>query len=248
VSPAGNNVAVVSDGNDGDNAGVELHVINSKSKRMRKVSAPSQTQGIIRLGHNDPDFNSNGTKIAFTFNDNAGTDGEPRIGIFACRTKANCTAGKTKLLRKGFANPSWSPDDKLLAVETTDGTGRDIAIIAAKSGIERVRLTTNGDSFAPEFSPDGRHVAYLHRDGTGIDVRVITLDIDQGKITLVQDKAVTSDGEVDGESGVSWSMPRGQRAGGESASEEAAASAAPDDATDEVDEAADGAPPPPPGS
>lgn len=243
VSPAGNNVVVVSDGTDGDNNGVTLHIIDSKSGRMNRVATSSQPLGVIYLGHNDPDFDSTGNKIAFTYNDNSGTEGNPRIGIFTCQTKAKCTRGKTKLLKRGYANPSWSPDGKLLAVETTDGAGRDIAIITAKNGSERVQLTNDGDSFAPEFSPNGDRIAYLKRDGLDIDVRVMTLDIDdRGRITLVSDKAVTSDGTADGNSGVSWYIPKRQRDGS------ASVDATEPDASEEPDAALDEAPPPPPGS
>lgn len=244
VSPAGNNVAVVSDGSDGSADGVELHVVNSKSGRLRKVNAPTEVQATIRLGHNDPDFDPKGTRIAFTYNQSAGTEGDPRIGIFTCQSRSNCSVGKTKLLKSGYANPSWSPDGKLLAVEATSGDGRDIAVISAKGGHERVRLTTGGASFAPEFSPNGDQIAYLRRDGLGIDIRVMTLDIDgRGKITLVDDRPVTSDGAVDGESGLSWYIPKSERARSADPADEADA-----DASENPDDALEGAPPPPPGS
>ena len=243
VSPAGNNVVVVSDGKDGSNNGVTMHTINSKSGRMNRVGTSSESLGQIFLGHNDPDFNSAGTKIAFTYNDNAGTEGNPRIGIFTCQTKSKCSNGKTKLLKRGYANPSWSPDGKLLAVETADGSGRDIAIITAKNGTERVQLTNDGDSFAPEFSPNGDQIAYLKRDKLNIDVRVMTLDIDdRGRITLASDRAVTSDGTADGDSGVSWFIPKGQRA------TNASVDATEPDASEEPDAALAEAPPAPPGT
>lgn len=240
VSSAGNNVAVVSDGPDGAGDGVELHIINAKSGRMRKVSAPSESTGTIMLGHNDPDFSPDGKSIAFTYNGNDGTEGDPRIGILTCRSKSNCTSGKVKLFKSGYANPSWSPSGALLAVETTDGRGRDIAIITSKGGFERVQLTNDGNSFAPEFSPSGDQIAYLKRDGLGIDVRIMSLEIDdKGKISLVDDRPVTSDGEVDGESGLSWYIPRSER----SRSVDAAEAASEEDP--DVEDLLDGAPPPP---
>ena len=246
VSKAGNNVAVVSDGNDGSANEVVLHVINKSSGRMRKVDTPSEAAfSVSGFGHNDPDFSADGTKIAFTYNDNKGTEGNPRIAIFTCQTKANCIIGKTKYLKFGYANPSWSPNGKLLAVETTDSKGRDIAIITAKGGHERVRLTNNGDSFAPEFSPNGDQIAYLKRDGLAIDARVMSLEVDKnGNITLVSDRPVTSDGEVDGHSGLSWFIPKSELSRSVDQAEEDGAEAS--DAPDE--DAPDGAPPPPPGS
>jgi len=244
ISPAGNNVAVVSDGKDGSDDGVALHILNSKSGRLNQVDTSSEWTGTIYLGHNDPDFNGDGTKIAFTYNQTSGTEGDPKIGILTCQSRTKCTSGKTKYLKSGYANPSWSPDGQLLAVETTGDSGRDIAIITSRQGHRRVQLTRGGDSFAPEFSPNGDQIAYLHRDGLNIDVRVMTLEIDeQGKITLVSDKAVTSDGGVDGESGVSWHIPKSQ------VNAQASVDAAEPDASDEpAEDILDEAPPPPPGS
>jgi Tol biopolymer transport system component len=206
VSPNGTTVAVASDGPDGQGA-VELHVINNKTKRMNKVPASGEGD----LGHNDPAFSPDGTRIAYTYNDNRGTEGLPKIGIFTCATRANCSRskGRPKLLKPGFANPSWSPDATWLAVEATEGVGRDIAIISSRRGDVRLRLTDDRNSFAPAVSPDGNQIAYLHREGTDINLRVMTLDVSgNGKITLVSDQAVTVDGLVDGESSPSWYIPK----------------------------------------
>jgi len=246
-------VAVVGDNPNG-NGPVVLHVINAKTGRMGKVPVLSEGD----LGHNNPAFSPDGTKIAYTYNDNRGTDGVPRIVIFTCQSRSNCTQGKSKPLKQGYANPSWSPDGSLLVVEATTGKGRDIAIVTARQGIVRVKLTDDGNSFAPVFSPDGDQIAYLHREGTDIDVRVMTLEIDGlGKITLVDDRAVTTDGGVDGESTPSWYIPADQLA---NFAPQAIASPAADDTAafgdpeepvvnetpdPDAEAASEGAPPPP---
>jgi Tol biopolymer transport system component len=246
-------VAVVSDGPDG-NGPVVLHVINAKTGKIAKVPVPSEGD----LGHNNPAFSPDGTRIAYTYNDNAGTDGMPRIGIHTCVSRANCTQGKNKLLRPGYANPSWSPNGELLAVEATSGKGRDIAIITVRRGDVRVKLTDDGNSFAPVFSPDGDQIVYLHRDGTDIDLRVMTLEIDErGKISLIDDLPVTRDGGVDGESTPSWFIPASERT---NVAPEATPSESAEGTTDAVDldapeadetpdpaadPASEGAPPPP---
>jgi Tol biopolymer transport system component len=248
VGPGGSTLAVVSDGPNGSNEEVTLHLVNAKSGRMRRVATKTED----RFGHNDPAFSPDGTKIAFTYNDNQGSEGNPRIAVLSCAKRGNCGEGKTIYHKRGYANPSWSPDGALLAVESIRGSGRDIAIINAKRGDVRVELTNDGNSFAPEFSPNGDQIAYLHRDGQNIDLRVMTLDFDErGKITLLHDRAVTVDGGLDGGSTPAWFIPSSQRADSPLPPEPEASDAL--DIEEEPSETPGGAseglpPPPPPGS
>jgi Tol biopolymer transport system component len=241
VDPDGGTVAVVSDGPDGTGP-VVLHLLENRGGRLQRVDAPAEGD----LGHNDPDWSPDGSRIAFTFNHAQGTDGVPRVVIHQCRSRKDCVNGKDKELRLGFARPSWSPDGEWLAVEATRGNGRDIAIVDPTRGDVRVLLTDDGNSFAPSVSPEGDQIAYLHRDGVKIDLRLMTLDIAaDGKITLVDDRAVTDDGSIDGESRPAWFIPSDEtpaRGDGEAEATDEAASAAPDSA---VPAASGGAPAPP---
>ncbi|MFO7533678.1 MAG: hypothetical protein R6W93_14565 [Candidatus Limnocylindrales bacterium] len=249
VSPSGKDVVVVSDGPDGSAEEATLHIVNSRTGQLRKVATPAEP----KLGHNDPAFSPDGTKIAFTFNGIGGSDGQPKIAIYTCQTKSNCSVGKVRYLKPGYAHPSWSPDGEMLAVEATDGRGRDIVLLNARRGDVRVELTTDGNSFAPVFSPAGDQIVYLHRDGLNIDLRVMTLEFDDlGRTTMVEDRPVTSDGGIDGASTPSWFIPPAEvpdSADLAAAGDPAAAEPASADETEQpADAAADGAPPPPPGS
>jgi Tol biopolymer transport system component len=203
VSADGSSVAVVSDGPDGS-GDVVLHLVNARNGRMTRIAAPRESG----LGHNDPDFSRDGRRLAFTMNHAQGTDGVPRIGILNCRSKRSCDRGRTKKLRLGYAHPSWSPDGRWIAAESTRGEGRDIVILDPARGDVRVQLTHDGSSFAPVVSPAGDQIAYLHRDGIDIDVRVMDLAFDEdGTITLAGDQPVTQDGNIDGESPPNWFIP-----------------------------------------
>lgn len=206
VSADGSTVAVVSDGPDG-NGPVELHLIGARNGRMRKVAAPAQGD----LGHNDPAFSPDGRKLAFTYNHAQGDIGLPKIAILTCRSRRDCSRGRLKVLRQGYAHPSWSPDGRWLAAEATRGDGRDIVILDPSSGDVRVALTNDGDSFAPVVSPAGDQIAYLHRDGVDVDIRVMDLAFaEDGTISLLADHPVTQDGNIDGESPPNWFIPESE--------------------------------------
>jgi Tol biopolymer transport system component len=243
VSPEGGTVAVVSDGPDG-NGPVELNLIGAKGGRMRKVAARSHAD----LGHNDPDFSADGRKLAFTYNQAQGDIGVPRVGILTCQSRRDCSRGRTKLLRQGYAHPSWSPDGRWIAAEATRGDGRDIVILDPSRGDVRVTLTNDGDSFAPVVSPAGDQIAYLHRDGVNIDIRVMDLAFDEdGTISLLADHPVTQDGNIDGESPPNWFIPSAElEPADDAAFGDAPASADAGDDTTESDQASDEGPPPPP--
>ena len=76
--------------------------------------------------------------------------------------------------RKGYADPSWSPDGSMIAAERVSTNGRDIVILSAKNGAELARLTNDDDSFAPVWSPDGNQIAFLHRHNLGVDLEIMT--------------------------------------------------------------------------
>ena len=59
-----------------------------------------------------------------------------------------------------FAEPSWSPDGKLLLVTSNSiATGADVAV-ASRGGIPQAVVATRADERAARFSPDGRLIAY----------------------------------------------------------------------------------------
>ena len=206
LSPDGKTLALMSDGADGEGP-VVLHTLAARTGANLRST---KVRSIGELGHNDPEWSPDGNRIAFTQNQARGNTGVPRIVIYSCRTRKNCSNGKVKTLKNNYANPSWSPDSSWLAVERTDGTGRDIAIVSARKGDEKARLTTDGNSFAPVVSPDGDQIAYLHRNGVNIDVRIMTLDVSGSGITLIEDVPITTDGGIDPSSTPAWFIPEDQ--------------------------------------
>lgn len=197
VSPDGETIAISSDGESGSGEMV-LSLIATEGGPIE----PAGVEASSGLGHSDPAWSPDGSRIAFTYNARSGSSGAPRIGIF---TIADQTL---QLLRgSGYANPSWSPDGTLIAAERTTRRGRDLVILDAEVGGEVARLTDDGSSFAPAYAPDGTQLAYLHLEGQGVDLRVMTLERTAAGLELLDDKAITQDGSLDASSPPSWWMP-----------------------------------------
>ncbi len=193
-------------------AGVVLSGMSTSGRGLRSLGVASRENNYgDDLGHNDPDVSHDGRRIAFTYADKGGGQGQgrPRIGIVKYPVKK----AKPELSPKSrpYANPDWSPDDRYLAAERVTQDKRDVVILDPDTWEEVARLTRDGRSFAPVWSPNGDQIAYLHVDGLKVDVRIMTLEQGPTGPTLKSDQAVTVDGDVDPESAPAWFIPPDQR-------------------------------------
>ena len=227
VSPNGKTIVVASDGqyvpnnnNVQDFSPVVLYTVPAAGGKLQNMNVRNSNG----LGHNDPAWSPDGTRLAFTFNGKNGATGAPRIGILSVGTK------QLTLLKKGYANPSWSPDMHYIAAELTQGNGPDVVVLDPATGAEVARLTNDGNSFNPVFSPNGDQIAYLKRNGLSVDLRVMTLDLTSG-ITLSSDKPITDDGALAADSAPAWFIPQSERTTPATGPSPAGSSAAPAEST-----------------
>ena len=123
------------------------------------------------LGHQDPAWRPDGKRLAYVGNDRDGAKGTPRIYVYTPETKkARAVTGP------GYLHPAWSPDGRYLAATRTSAFGTDVVILDAASGAELLRLTDDGDSWAPVLVAGRRPVAYLHVAGQVVDLRMVQLE------------------------------------------------------------------------
>ncbi len=167
ISPDGRYVAIATDLPDPTTSDVVIKLYDLKTGKIKNLGLDQ----VPPLGHQDPAWKPDGTRLLYVRNDRDGAKGASELYAW------NPANGKAKAVTKpGYLYPSWSPDGNYIAATRTSAFGTDVVILDANNGAEVVRLTSDGDSWAPVWSPAGDQIAYLHVDGQVIDLRLIQLE------------------------------------------------------------------------
>ena len=195
LSPDGRTVAMASDLPDPSTSDVTLRLFDLKTKKLKN---PGLAQ-VIPLGHQDPAWRPDGLRLAYVRSNRDGAKGAPQIYGYSTETgKAAPITGP------GYLHPSWSPDGRYLAATRTSAFGTDIVLLNAKTGAEVLRVTDDGESWAPVWSPRGDQVAFLHVVGQIVDLRLAQLDGRAGSWSVKETVNLTSNAGLDGASRPGW--------------------------------------------
>ena len=198
VSPDGRTVAIASDGPDPTKSDVVLQTYDVKTDKTKRLGLGENPP----LGHQDPAWRPDGAQLLYVKNGRDGTRGAPTIYRYDPKSKKT-----SALSAPGYMQPSWSPDGRYLAVTKTSPLGTDVAILDARNGNEVLRLTSDGQSWAPVWSPKGDSIVYMHIDGLIVDLKMIGLTGTAPSWTANQMPDVTQYSGLDGGSGASWFIP-----------------------------------------
>jgi TolB protein len=198
VSPDGRYVAMASDLPDPTRSDVTLKLFDLRNDKITDLKLDQ----VAPLGHQDPAWKPDGSRLLYVLNDRDGAKGTPRIYAW---NRANRNA--RPVTGPGYLHPSWSPDGRYIAATKTNAFGTDVVILSASTGAELARITNDGDSWAPTWSPRGDQIAYLHVAGQVIDLRMAQLEGTGPTWTVKDSLDLTTAAGLDGVSRPDWFVP-----------------------------------------
>jgi Tol biopolymer transport system component len=201
ISPDGSTVAMVSDLPDPTRSDVTLKLYNVRNGTWKNPGLDD----VPPLGHQDPAWRPDGKAVAYVRADRDGAKGTPRIYLYAPATNRS-----KAITGPGYLEPSWSPDGRYLAATRTTAIGTDVVILDAATGAEVLRVTNDGDSWAPVWSPAGDQVAFLHVAGEVVDLRLAQLDGTAPAWSVKATTDLTTSAGLDGISRPGWFIPANQ--------------------------------------
>lgn len=201
VAPDGNTVAVISDAPNPDETTLVLQTYSFEDDRITSLGLP--TEGV--LGHQDPEWRPDGAYLLYVRNDRQGSRGTPVI------MRYNVESGRARpLTGGGYLYPSYSPDGRYVAATRTSTSGTDVVILDGGTGEELLRVTSDGDSWAPAWSPAGDGIAFLHISGQVVDLRLATLEGTAPDWTVGEVTNLTEVSGLEAASRPDWFIPADQ--------------------------------------
>ncbi len=220
IAPDGSAAVVVSDGPSGPGlVGAGDTVLHLVDLATGKLGAALPLPENPPLGHSDPTYSADGTKIAYVMEGRDGAQGAPQIWIYDLRT------GKERLLAEDARGPSWSPDGKYLAATLVDGSRLDIVVLDAATGAQVGRVTYDGFSWAPVWSPEGDQLVYLHLTSTVVEMFMTEVNRSDAGFDFQPGLDLTDYGSLDGDSRPAWYVGGSESAPSPSPADSALASA-----------------------
>jgi Tol biopolymer transport system component len=201
LAPDGRTLAMASDLPDPTSSDIVVKTYDLKTKKITDLHLSQ----VAPLGHQDPAWRPDGLRLAYVRNDRDGAKGVPRVYLYNPATKK-----ATPITGPGYLHPSWSPDGRYLAVTRTSAFGTDVAILDARTGAELLRLTDDGDSWAPAWSPKGDKIAFLHVADQVVDLRMVRLEGSAPTWTVKDTIDLTTLAGLDGISRPGWFIPADQ--------------------------------------
>ncbi len=194
-----NRLAVVSDGPNPVQSDTVVQLFDLTTGGFSVVKGLTE---VPPLGHQDPAWRPDGKQLLYTRNDRNGPAGAPALWSWD-----PATGKSAAVTRAGYLQGSWYPDGRYIAATKTSTTGTDVVILDAATGAEIMRVTDDGESFAPAWSPRGDAIAYFHVNGGIVDLRMASLSGVGPGATVTDTIDLTSASGLDATSRPEWYIP-----------------------------------------
>lgn len=198
LSPDGRSIALVTDLPNPDDSNVVLQFFDVATKKLTRAGV--KENGV--LGHQDPEWRSDGKLLFYTQNGRDGSRGAPVIMRYATKDKK-----ARALTTTGYMQPSISPNGRYVAATRTTTRGTDVVILDSNNGQELLRVTKDDASWAPTWSPAGDGIVFLHIVGQTVDLHLAKLEGTGPSWTVTETLSLTEVSGLDASSRPDWYIP-----------------------------------------
>lgn len=156
--------------------------INNRQAIMAITLATGQRRVIANFpGMNSaPSYSPDGQSMAMAL---SGSDTSDNSNIYVMNLKTRKLTKYTSIANN--TSPTWSPDSKILAINSNRGGSPQIYLLNLTTGASTRVSYTGVANYAPVYTPNGQNLVIMTQQSPGGPIRIATLNLATNAISII---------------------------------------------------------------